>query len=283
MRGFLRRSLTAAEMQARQLLRRRLSLYILLALPVALYLSTLTNGSESAITFGALGMSWSVASAALFSVLAARAVEPRLVLAGYRAAELMVGRFLLLLGVGVVLAGLGALGMTLVSDPADEAALLASCALVPVVSVALGLAVGAVLPHDLEGVLVIIGVVGVQLSLSQSAWVNVLLPLDGPIQLAYRAGGLPADPVMPAVLHTLASTAVLLTVAAVVWSRKVRVRHPRVRPRREIVPGGVRAGARAFLVASPALRREPVPIRRDPDGDDRPRPSSRPPSPWERP
>ena len=165
MPGFLRRSLIAAEMQARQLLRRRLSLIILVALPVALYLSTLTNGSESAIQFGALGMGWSVASAALFSVLAARSVEPRLVLAGYRAAELMVGRFILLLGMGAVLAGIGAVAMTLVSAPVSEGALLASCALVPVVAVALGLAVGAVLPHDLEGVLVIIGVVGVQLSL----------------------------------------------------------------------------------------------------------------------
>jgi len=44
MSAFVRRSLTAAEMQARQLLRRRLSLYILVALPLALYLSTLTNG-----------------------------------------------------------------------------------------------------------------------------------------------------------------------------------------------------------------------------------------------
>ena len=188
MSTFLRRSLTAAEMQARQLLRRRLSLCILVALPVALYLSTLTNGPESAIQFGALGMGWSIASAALFSVLAARAVEPRLVLAGYRPAELMVGRFLLLLAVGGVLASIGAVGMTLVSQPASEGALLAACALVPVVAVALGLAVGAVLPHDLEGVLVIIGVVGVQLSLNQSTWLNLLLPLDGPIQIAYRAG-----------------------------------------------------------------------------------------------
>jgi hypothetical protein len=277
MATFLRRSLTAAEMQARQLLRRRLSLYILLALPVALYLSTLTNGSESAIQFGALGMGWSVASAALFSVLAARAVEPRLVLAGYRAAELMMGRFLLLLGMGAILAGIGAVGMTLVSGPVDEGALLASCALVPVVAVALGLAVGAVLPHDLEGVLVIIGVVGVQLSLSQSTWLNLLLPLDGPIQLAYRAGGQPADPVGPMLLHTLISTVLLLTVAAVVWSRKVRVRPPRTRAERQILPATVRSGTAGLGVPMPPWHPEPMPIRVGSQLHHVVRPSS---SPW---
>ncbi len=258
MATFLRRSLIAAEMQARQLLRRRLSLIVLVALPLALYLSTLTNGSESAIQFGALGMGWSVASAALFSVLAARAVEPRLVLAGYRAAELMLGRFILLLGMGAVLAGIGALGMTLVSAPVSEAALLASCALVPVVAVALGLAVGAVLPHDLEGVLVIIGVVGVQLSLSQNAWVNVLLPLDGPIQLAYRAGGLTAAPIGPMLLHALISTVALLTLAAAVWTRKVRVTHPRQSPLR--APA---RGAPTIRMPIPSWRPEPVPVRSD--------------------
>jgi len=261
MSAFVRRSLTAAEMQARQLLRRRLSLYILVALPLALYLSTLTNGEESAIQFGALGMGWSVASAALFSVLAARAVEPRLVLAGYRPAELMMGRFLLLLGIGAILGGIGAVGMTLVSGPASEGALLASCALVPLVSVALGLAVGAVLPHDLEGVLVIIGVVGVQLSLSQSSWLNLLLPLDGPIQLAYRAGGLPADPVVPMLVHALASTVLLLGVAAA-WSRKVRVGHPRVR----LEPGRAAGAARqpaSIRVPIPSWRPEPLAVRSD--------------------
>jgi hypothetical protein len=238
---FIRRSLIAAEMQARQLLRRRLALVILVALPVALYLSMLTNGKESAIQFGTLGMAWSVASAALFSVLAASAAEPRLVLAGYRADELMLGRFLLLLGIGVVLATIGAVAMTVVSAPVSEGSLLTACALVPLVAVPLGLAIAALLPRDLEGVLIIIGVVGMQLSLNQSAWVNLLLPLDGPVQLAYRAGGLPADPAGPMLVHALASTIVLLGIAAGVGSRRMRVRHPEAHSRRWVT-AGVSAG-----------------------------------------
>jgi len=125
-----------------------------------------------------------------------------------------------------------------------------------------GLAVGAVLPHDLEGVLVIIGVVGVQLSLSQNAWVNVLLPLDGPIQLAYRAGGQSAAPIGPMLLHAAISTVALLTLAAVVWARKVRV----IRPRQS--PPGAAAGGRArraptIRMPIPSWRPEPVPVRSD--------------------
>ena len=97
-KAFLQRTVIAAEMQGRQLLRRRLALAILVALPVALYLAMLSQSKENAIEFGALGMSWSVACAALFAVLAAREAEPRLVLIGFRPVELMLGRFLLLLG-----------------------------------------------------------------------------------------------------------------------------------------------------------------------------------------
>jgi len=271
---FLRRSLVAAEMQGRQLLRRRIALIILVALPVALYLSMLTNGPEGAIQFGALGMAWSVASAALFSVLAARSAEPRLVLAGYRPDELMLGRFLLLLVIGVVLAGGGALAMTLVSHPVSEGDLLLACFLVPLVAVPLGLAVAALLPHDLEGVLVIIGVVGVQLSLNQSAWINALLPLDGPVQIAYSAGGLPANSTELMVVHALVATAVLLAVAAGVGARRVRVRHPEKHAHHA---GGVSTaearGSTRTVSQAPSARLPggltPIRIRSDPPEQDR--------------
>src|ERR1035441_4996323 len=77
----------------------------------------------------------------------------------------------------------------LASSPVSVAALFGSCLLVPPIAVSLGLAVAAVLPHDLEGTLVIIGLVGIQLALSGGAWVNGILPMNGPIQLAYLAGG----------------------------------------------------------------------------------------------
>lgn len=224
MSGFVRRAIIAAEMQGRQLMRRRLALAILVGLPAALYLSMLTQSRENAIQFGALGMSWSIACAALFAVLAAREAEQRLLLSGFRAAELMAGRFLLLACGGVLLALGAALAMTLASAPVSEAALLGACLLVPPVAVALGLAVAALLPHDLEGTLVIIGLVGIQLTLPSGAWLNVALPMDGPIQLAARAGGFTASPVAGALAHALVYVVALMILASVIWSRRVRVR-----------------------------------------------------------
>ena len=85
--------LTVAEMQGRDLVRRRLALVILVALPLAFYLSMIGNPTDPfALVAGGIGMSWSVASAALFAVLAARRVDPRLVLAGYRPRDLLLGR-----------------------------------------------------------------------------------------------------------------------------------------------------------------------------------------------
>jgi len=118
--------------------------------------------------------------------------------------------------------------MTLASAPMSVAAVFGSCLLVPPVAVSLGLAVAAVLPRDLEGTLVIIGLVGVQLALTTSQWVNVALPMDGPIQLAYRAGGDPgASSVGFTLLHSLVYVVVLLTLASTVSS--LRVRAPRRR------------------------------------------------------
>ena len=224
MRLFALRAVIAAEMQGRQLMRRRLALAILIALPVALYLAMLGQSRENAIQFGALGMSWSVACASLFAVLAAREAEPRLLLGGFRAAELMVGRFVLLVGGGMIFALAAALAMTLASSPISEGALIGACVLVPPVAVSLGLAVAAVIPHDLEGTLVIIGLVGVQLALTSGTWINVILPMDGPIQLAYRAGGFSAAPVGWSILHAVATVLLLLAVASVSWSLRLHVR-----------------------------------------------------------
>jgi hypothetical protein len=149
------------------------------------------------------------------------------VLIGFRPAELMLGRFLPLLVGGTAFAALVGVAMTLASSPVSVAALFGSCLLVPPIAVSLGLAVAAVLPHDLEGTLVIIGLVGLQLALSGGAWVNGILPMNGHIQLAYLAGGFPADPVGLMLVHSLVYVVALLAIAAAGWSLRVRVRRGR--------------------------------------------------------
>ena len=218
---FLRHSLMAAQMQGRQLGRRRVALAIVVVLPVALYVSQDANSPENAIAFGALGVAWALATTALFAALSARESEPRLILAGYTPTELILGRALVLLLGGIVLCAGAAVAMGLISKPVSDGDLLAACALVAVISVPLGLAVGSLVPSDLEGTLIIIGAVGVQLSLPQSSPVNVILPLDAPIQFASRAGGFSASSPEAMVFQAAIYTVFLLLVASVAWSRKV--------------------------------------------------------------
>jgi hypothetical protein len=93
----LARVLTVTEMQAHDLRRRRVAVGLLVALPLAFYFSLLGQPEDPFVfVAGGIGMAWSVAGAALFSMLAARRIDPRLVLSGYRPHELLLGRLLLL-------------------------------------------------------------------------------------------------------------------------------------------------------------------------------------------
>ena len=215
------RTLTAAEMQGRDLLRRRLALVILAALPLAFYLSL--GGDNFAPVAGGLGMAWSVAGAGLFSTLAARCIDPRLVQAGYRPAELLLGRLLVLGAVGLTLAAAFGAFILATSAPPNAGALALGVALGAVVGAALGLATAALLPRELEGMLTIIGVVGIEMSLPAGAALGPFLPLYGPRRLLEIATGERAA-VGPWLLHGLGAAAVLCAVAVLAWTRQVRPR-----------------------------------------------------------
>ena len=220
------RVLTAAEMQARDLARRRVALALLVALPVAFYLSMLGSPDEPwTLVGGGIGMGWSVAGAALFSMLASRNVDRRLVLAGYRPHELLLGRLLLLEAFALVLLAAFTALIELVSRPPAPGSLVVGLALAAIVGVPLGLAVAAVLPRELEGTLVIIGVVGINMSVPPDAALAAVLPFDGPIRYLHEAAG-DGEAGAFALLHGLGYTLALLAVAVAFWARRVRVRRP---------------------------------------------------------
>ena len=222
----LARVLTVAEMQGRDLLRRRLALVILVALPLAFYLSMIGDLADPfALVAGGIGMSWSVAGASLFATLAARRVDPRLVLAGFRPGELLLGRLLLLEGLALVLVVAFAALMAVLSRPPDAGALVLGVGLAGLVAVPLGLAVAALLPRELEGTLAIIGVVGIEMSLPTGAALAPFLPLYGPLRLLHGAAEGGADP-LSAMGHGLAYGAALFALAVLLWTRRVRVRRP---------------------------------------------------------
>lgn len=208
-----------AEMLARDLLRRRGALALIVALPLAFYGFSRTAGPYH-LTAGGIGTAWAISAAALFAALSGRSVDDRLVLDGYRPGELFAGRLVTLTGFGVVLsAGVGAL-MLGVSGAVDPGAFWLAMALVAGVSVPFGLAVGAVVPRELEGVLVLIGVTGIQVALPSSSAVVGAFPLGGAQRLLDRAS-YASFPVAPALERSLGWIALFGVVAVVAWRRRI--------------------------------------------------------------
>lgn len=173
-----RRILVPAEMTGRELARRGLALGLLTALPLAFYVASTHSGGDAVIT-GGIAMAFSIAGASIFIALTARPVDQRLTLAGYRPFELLLGRLLLLEIFGLGVAGIFSVVMVLGTAPRYPWLLAAGVGLVALTSVPFGLAVGALVPNELEGVLILIGVVGVQLTLQSTQTLAKLLPFWG--------------------------------------------------------------------------------------------------------
>lgn len=214
-------TVVVAEMQARDLLRRRAVMGLFVLLPAAFYYSVPATEDYSLVA-GLIGVSWAVAAAGMFGVLGWRRADPRLTLAGAPARQGFLGRLLLLtvLAVGLLLLFVPQLlwrSSPLLEQPAT---LVLALVLMAIVSVPLGLAIGAVVPRELEGTLVLIGIVGVAMSVPPDSGVAQVLPLWGPLEVTQVAAGWTDGPVTGGVLHTLGSAAVLLAIAYVFWRRR---------------------------------------------------------------
>jgi hypothetical protein len=178
----LRRIAMMAEMHGRDLLRRHVAIGLLVALPLSFYLASAGNG-PSAVESGGVGMAFAISGAALFSVLSSRAADQRLILSGYRPFEMLLGRLLFLGPLALLISGGFSLAMALVSEPTRPWVMALGVAVVALQSVPFGLAVGAAVPRELEGTLVLIGVVGIQLATRIDTVVSQILPFYGPRRL----------------------------------------------------------------------------------------------------
>lgn len=179
MMSALLRVLSMAEMHGRDLLRHRVAVGLLIVLPLSFYFSSVGNEGDRAFVAGGVGMAFSIAGATLFSILSSREVDQRLVLSGYRPVELLLGRLLFLGPFGLVIAIGFSVLMWTISNPARPGLLVYGVVMVAVVAVPFGLAVGAAVPDELEGTLVLIGVVGLQLATRSGAVVSKVLPFYG--------------------------------------------------------------------------------------------------------
>jgi len=128
-------------------------------------------------------MAFSMAGAAIFSVLSSRAVDQRLTLTGLRPGEILAGRLLFLEALSLPIVAGSSVLMALVSHPSRPWTMGLAVEMVALVAVPFGLAVGALLPRELEATLVLIGVVGIQLSLDVTQGLSKVLPFYGPMRL----------------------------------------------------------------------------------------------------
>lgn len=220
--GSLRRIVIMAEMHGRDLTRRHAAIALLVALPLSFYFASMGSGA-TAVLAGGVGMSFSVSGATLFSILSSSEVDQRLVLGGYSPLELLLGRLLFLGPFGLAIALSFSVLMALISHPARPLVLGLGVAVVALQSVPFGLAVGAALPRELEGTLVLIGVIGLQLSASPTSWIAKILPFHSARQIiasSLDAQGAIAVPLLQTAVYGLA----LLVVARIFVARRVDVR-----------------------------------------------------------
>ena len=221
----LGRTLAVAEMQGRDLLRRRVVLILLVLLPVAWYYSVPSDDPFTLIA-GPLGPAWVAAAAGLFGMLGWRRADERLTLAGSAPIHGLLGRLVVLQCLAIALVVLLAPQVLLRQSALLEnpAALVLGMTLLAQVGVSMGLAIGALVRGELEGTLLIIGIVGIGISIpvdSAGAWMS---PLWGPQDVIQIAAGTSSSSIGVGVIHALTSIVVLLGAAYWFWSRRVRVR-----------------------------------------------------------
>ena len=228
MRAAGRRILIMAEMHGRDLTRRHVALALLVALPLSFYLASRGSGND-AIVAGGVGMAFSVSGATLFSVLSSTEVDQRLVLGGYRPFDLLLGRLLFLGPMGLVISALFSILMSTASNPARPALTFLGVAAVAIQAIPFGLAVGAAVPRELEGTLVLIGVVGMQLAVDPDSPVAKVLPFYGPQQVIAASLTEHAPIFWPLVLTVLYGLALMLVARILMTGRVEVVRHGEIR------------------------------------------------------
>lgn len=207
---------------ARMLGRRRWTLLLLALLPLAFY-GSLYRHSTHAITVSGTASAFSAGGAAIFSMLPAGPADRRLVLAGYRPALLVFGRLAVLELTSLLVSLVASAVMIAGTGPAHPGEVFAGVILVGAVAVPLGLALGAVVNRELEATLVLIAIVGIELTARSDTVISKLLPFHAAGELLDAAVGAPVS-VWPRLAASAAWGAALLGVAWLAWLRRMALR-----------------------------------------------------------
>ncbi|MEV8515369.1 hypothetical protein [Dactylosporangium sp. NPDC051484] len=229
----MRKAFIVAEMVARDLLRRRAVLALLALVPLAFYLARHDDKVGQAIRFASLGLAWAVSTLGLFSGTAGKSVEPRLRLSGYRSWQLYTGRLCALLGIGLLLAGAYWCIIVLDQDLQRPFAVGLQLAVTVVVAAPLGLLIGASVPRDLEGTLILITLIGLQFLMDPEKSSAKVLPLWSNRELGtYAVDNTDSGYLQRGLAHGIAYAVGLTALTAILAAVRLRPRrHMSVAPR----------------------------------------------------
>jgi hypothetical protein len=222
----MRKTLVVAEMALREISRRRGVLILLALLPLAFYYSRRGEAYWQSVRFVSLGIGWTLSTAALFAGSAARAIEPRLRIAGYATHQLYLGRLAGLWTVGLALALPYFLLIRLDLDSVRYDGIALILLLTVAVAPPLGLAVAALLPRELEGMLVLLTIVAMQMMLDPDKAAAQALPFWFTREIGTYAveSGAGTDHVARGLAHAATALAVCLGVVALATTLRLRRR-----------------------------------------------------------
>lgn len=149
-------------------------------------------------------------------MLPARAADQRLTLAEYRPAILIAGRLIVLEAAALTISLITAAVMIAGTGPAHPRDVFFGVILTGIAAVPLGLALGALLPRELEGILVLMGIVGIQVTAKPDTIVPRLLLFHAARQLLDAAVSGPVA-LWPRLAFTIGYSAILLGISWAAW------------------------------------------------------------------
>ncbi len=204
-----------AGMTVRAIVRRRLTVALLVSMPVAFYLVT-HDSIGQAVRSLAFGLSWSVSTVAFFAAVSARNLEPRLSLAGWTRAHLVIGRIGGLVSIAAALVACFTLLVGIDQATADVGGVLTMFVVTSTVAIALGTAVGALVDRELEGTLVLFFAAGLQAIINPFEGYARLLPFWSSRELAtWAVDGPEIGSLSDGLIHAAVVTAACAVVVAV--------------------------------------------------------------------
>ena len=217
------KTLTVAEMALREIGRRRAVLVLLALLPLGFYLSRRDEAYWQSIRFVCLGIGWTLSTAALFAGNGARGIEPRLRLSGYATRQLVLGRLIALWTLGLALSVPYWLLIRLDLNHVRYGAIALILLLTTAVSAPFGLALSTLLPRELEGMLVLLTVVAMQMMLDPDGTAAHALPFWFSREIGtYAVNQVGAGYLLRGLLHAAIVLTALLT--ALSLSAGIRLR-----------------------------------------------------------